>query len=339
VTVQTPPPAPGDAASGGRSSRRRGIVTPYDFRRPTTLAREHSRALEVAFETFARQWSTLLLTRLRQPSQATLVSVDALTYDDYVRGLPAHGVLVTFTPYVGAEPALVQLSARAALDCLDFMLGGRGGTTAEAAERELTEIERRLLEDLVVRTLGDLTYAFAAVMPLEPKLGVVETNPQFLQLAAANDVVIVASLTLAVGEDAEREPDQVSLMLPLGPIIARLQDAGGDRERSDDQLRAQRLASDRLARAVPELPVEVLARFAPRATHPPEVLSLAVGDVVRLRHPTTRPLDVVSNGVVLARAVAGTSGSRLACLVVDAGDSPLASAPASSTSPAEESTR
>ena len=315
--MQTPaaPPAP-----SGRK-RRRGVVTPYDFRRPTTMAREHVRALEVAFETFARQWSTLLLTRLRQPSQVALVGVEAITYDDYVRSLPTAGVLSTFVPYVGAEPGLLQLTSRSALDCLDFLLGGTGSTggtggapsSTDSAEREPTEIERRLLADLVERTLADLKYAFAAVLPLEPRLGGTETNPQFLQLAAANDVVVVATMTLALGEDGQ--PEQLSVMLPMAPIVARLSEAG-DRVRSGEQITAARQAAGRLARAVPNLPVEVSARFAPMPTHPPEVLSLEVGDVLRLRHPTSRPVELVVNDVVLARAVAGTNGSRLACLVV-----------------------
>lgn len=309
--MQTPaaPPAP-----SGRK-RRRGVVTPYDFRRPTTMPREHVRALEVAFETFARQWSTLLLTRLRQPSQVVLVGVEAITYDDYVRSLPASGLLSTFLPYVGAEPGLLQLTSRSVLDCLDFLLGGPGSAAAggEAAEREPTEIERRLLADLVERTLADLKYAFASVLPLEPRAGSTETNPQFLQLAAANDVVVVATMTLALGEDGE--PEQLSVMLPMAPIVARLAEAG-DRIRSGEQITAAREAAGRLARAVPNLPVEVSARFAPMPTHPPEVLSLAVGDVLRLRHPTSRPIELVVNDVLLARAVAGTNGSRLACLVV-----------------------
>lgn len=314
MSVQTPPPT----ALGGGRKRRRGVVTPYDFRRPTTLAREHTRALEVAFETFARQWSTLLLTRLRQPSTVTLVSVDALSYDEYVRSLPGHGALVTFTPESGSEPGLLQLSSVTALDCLDLMLGGSGGTLPEEAQRELTEIERRLLDDLLVRTLADLAYAFATIIPLDPQLGVIEANPQFLQLAAANDVVVVAALTIAIGEDATPEP--LTVMLPLGPLVGRLTDAGGDRARTAEQLRSLAVAGERLSRTVPELPVEVSARFTPMPTHPPAVLALRVGDVVRLAHPTTRPLDVVTNGVVLASAVAGTAGSRLACLVVTTGD-------------------
>lgn len=309
MTVQTPA-AP--LASSGRK-RKRGVVTPYDFRRPTTMPREHTRALEVAFETFARQWSTMLLSRLRAPSQVTLSSVVAITYDDYVRSLPSQGVFTTFAPYVGSEPALFQMTSRTALECLDYLLGGMGGTTDEAAARELTEIEKRLLVDLMQRTLGDLKYAFASVLPLDPKLGATEDNPQFLQLAAANDVVIVATMTLGLGEDGEA--DEVTVMLPMAPIVARFSETG-DRVRSSEQVSAAREAGRRLSRAVPNLPVDVSARFSPMTTHPPEVLGLAVGDVLRLRHPTSRPLDVVVNDVVLARAVAGTNGSRLACLVV-----------------------
>ncbi|SDQ19853.1 flagellar motor switch protein FliM [Quadrisphaera sp. DSM 44207] len=304
MTVQTSaPPAP--------RKRRRGVVTPYDFRRPTALAREHTRALEVAFETFARQWSTLLLTRLRTPCQVTLSGVTSRTYDEYVRSLPGHSVLVTFTPAEGSGPGLVQLDTGTALDCVDFMLGGRGG--GAHPERELTEIEFRLLRDLVTRSLADMAYALAGVLPLEPAVTGIDYNPQFLQAAAAADVVVIATLGIALGEDAEAV--EATIMLPTGQLLARLRDAG-DRARSVEQLRKERQAADVLSRAVPELPVEVSARFAAMTTRPAEVLALSVGDVLRLPHPTTRPLDVVTADVVLARAVAGTSGHRLACLVV-----------------------
>jgi flagellar motor switch protein FliM len=307
VTVQTPSPA-------GSRKRRRGVVTPYDFRRPTTLAREHTRALEMAFETFARQWSTLLLTRTRQPSQVVLNAVIASSYDEYVRSLPGSGVLFTFRPDAAGDQGLLQLTSATALTALDLLLGGRGAPGSEDDERELTEIERRLMQDLVLRTLGDLAYAFATVAPMSPVLGVLESSPQFLQLAAAADVVLVATFGVAIGENAD--PEEASMMLPLGPLVARLQEQGGDRAASEDSQRARRQAADVLSRAVPELPVDVIARMAPLTMRPRQVVALNVGDVLHMPHPTTRPLDVVTNDVVLARAVAGASGNRLACLIV-----------------------
>uniref|UniRef100_UPI0037045857 hypothetical protein n=1 Tax=Vibrio cidicii TaxID=1763883 RepID=UPI0037045857 len=66
----------------------------YDFRRPTTLAREHSRVLELAFETFARQWATQLTAKVRVLSQVTCDSVAMQTYDEYAASLPATTAMV-----------------------------------------------------------------------------------------------------------------------------------------------------------------------------------------------------------------------------------------------------
>ena len=44
---------------------------------------------------------------------------------------------------------------------------------------------------------------------------------------------------------------------------------------------------------------------------------LAVGDLVMLTHPSSRPLDVVVDDKVLAHAVVGANGRQLACQVVN----------------------
>ena len=61
---------------------------PFDFRRPSKFSRDHTRALQVVHETFARQFSTVLATTLRTPSNVTLTSVEQLTYDEYIAALP-----------------------------------------------------------------------------------------------------------------------------------------------------------------------------------------------------------------------------------------------------------
>ena len=48
-----------------RRTKKSGSPEVYDFRRPMTLAREHGRVLERAFETYARQWGNQLSARLR----------------------------------------------------------------------------------------------------------------------------------------------------------------------------------------------------------------------------------------------------------------------------------
>ena len=131
--------------------------------------------------------------------------------------------------------------------------------------------------------------------------------------------VLVASFTLRVGE---RE-DAVTLMLPADVLLAPLRAArrrrrplrrGAPRRRR----RPRRPRARRAGRAGRGRGAVRARSSSTRATSS----DLAVGDVLPLSHPSADPLDVVVDEVVLARAAAGSHGSRLACLVVTVEENP-----------------
>ena len=284
---------------------------PYDFRRPLTLPREHARHLEMAFERFGRQFGNQLTARLRALSHLTLDGLTLSTYDEYVNLLPTPTAMVLCTLAQTRQTAMLQLPVAATMVWIDYLFGGDGrGDDREG--RELTEIELTLVSDLLQHALGDLSYAFAAMLPLDVSVRAVQYNPQFVQAVGASDSVLVATFTLASGE---RE-DTATFMLPAELLLASLRANEGTDARTPEERRAHALALVELDAAVQEVPVDVSVRFAPVTVSPRDVLSLAVGEVLPLSHPTSKPLDVVVDGVVLARAAAGNNGSRLACMVV-----------------------
>lgn len=295
------------------AARRKRSAEPeaYDFRRPMTLAREHSRALEMAYETYARQWGTQLTSRLRVMAQVTLESVEMRSYDEYVRSLPPMTAMVLCGVDQGRSTGMLQLPIETTMIWIDHLLGGPGLPTGEA-DRELTEIEWHLLRDLLQHALRDLTYAFASVCELDVAVRTVQYNPQFVQAAAASEPVIVTTFVLVV---AGRE-STATLMLPADVLLTALQAGEAQDGRSAEAVREHEIALDRIAEQVQGVPVAVSVRFAPVTVTPPDVADLQVGDVVPLRHRSDRPLDVVVGDVVLARAALGTQGTRLACLVV-----------------------
>lgn len=282
----------------------------YDFRRPMTLAREHGRALEMAYETYARQWSTQLTSRLRVMAQVTLESVEMRSYDEFVQTLPAMTTMVLCSTDQGRSTALLHMPMDTTMVWIDHLLGGPGLPTAE--ERELTEIEWHLLRDLLQHSLRDLTYAFASIGEVDVAVRTVQYNPQFVQATAASEPVIIASFALNV---ANRE-STAQLMVPASVLLTALEAGEATDGRSAETVREHQIALGRLADQVQEVPVGVSVRFAPRVLAARDVAGLEVGDVVALHHRADRPLDVVVDDVVLARAALGTQGSRLACLVV-----------------------
>jgi flagellar motor switch protein FliM len=300
-------------AQGAAVPRQRsGTVEPklYDFRRPLTLAREQSRRLEMAFERFARMWGTQLSSRLRVPYTVVSDQLVLRTYDEYVSTLPSPTLMVLCQVEQTRQVAAVQIPVATAMVWVDYLFGGTG--IGDDRERELTDIEFTVVRDLLQRALDDLGYTFASVVPLTVDVRSVQYNPQFVQAVGASEPVVVASFKFTVGE----RHDVATLMLPADLMLTEPASGEPDADRAAEQARVRAQARARLETSVQSVPVEVAVRFAPSVVHPRDIGDLKVGDVLPLGHPASQPLDVVVDGVVLARAAAGSHGSRLACQVV-----------------------
>jgi flagellar motor switch protein FliM len=301
----------GPSRAAGRINRRSKSAgpEPYDFRRPTNLSREHVRTLQIAYETFARQFTTILTTSLRAVSQVTLISIEQFTYDEYISSLSSPTIVAKLSMEPLPGTAIAEFSLAVAMTSIDHMLGGSGGPQPE---RPLTEIEAPLLNGLLDRMLGELRYAFEGIASVRPQLSGIEYNPQFVQAGGASDPVIVASFEMRVGA----EECVATICLPFGMIFPKLQGDRNDVQLSPAQHAAREAAHRNLVAGMESVPLDVAVRFQQMRMRPEDLINLRPGDVVTLNHPTTQPLAVTTAGLTFAHAVPGTQGSRLACLVV-----------------------
>ncbi|MEL5990614.1 flagellar motor switch protein FliM [Microbacterium phosphatis] len=285
----------------------------YDFGRPATLAREHARSLEMAFETFARQWATQLTDKTRVRAQVGLEHVSLMTYGEYADSLP-HTTTLVACALPDAEPStVVQFPLTAALSWIIQMVGGRPVDAAE--ERPLTPIEQALIRHLMADALENLTSALGGLFPRGLAVSGIQYSPQFAQLASAGDPVIVARFSLRLAERSV----PASIMLPAGPVLDRLSSASPEAPVQN--------APGLIRRQIEDTPVELAVRLAAMPVHPADVLGLSVGDVLHLPHAADRPLDLVAGDVPVATAAVGTSGARLACVITSITSSPHADHP------------
>ena len=298
--------------STGRGTRRARSAGPekYDFRRPTKLAREHVRTLQVAYETFARQYTTLLTSTLRAVSQVSLLSIEQVTYDEYISSLnnPTCMFMIEMPPLPGVT--IFEFSLTTALAWVDHMLGGPGG---KQPQRPLTDIEVPLVNSMLDRVFGELRFAFEPIVELSaPTIVGLEYNPQFAQNAGASDAMIVTSFEMKVGS----QECVATICMPFASIFPKLRPDSGGAELTDAQRQARDAALRAMTAGLGSTPVDVSVRFNSVLMTPRDLVTLRPGDIVPLEHPVTSPLAVTSHGVTFAHAVAGSSGNRLACLVV-----------------------
>jgi flagellar motor switch protein FliM len=273
------------------------------------LSRENTRALQIAFETYARQASTVMTSALRSPASFTLLGVEQQNYNEYVETLSDPTYLTVFSLEPLQQPAVLQMPLAATMTSVDRLLGGPG--TPQQPERPLTELESVVVHGLYERLVTEVRYAFGSLVSVQPVVTGVEYSPQLAQVAAASDAMIVARFALAQGETEH----EVTLAFSFNGLLPHLTSAGTgtitERER-----REREEAKARLAAGFQDVPVEVAVRFRGIAADPVELAGLVVGDLVRLRHPAEAPLDMTAADVVFAHATTGSHGQRLACLIV-----------------------
>lgn len=287
--------------SARSSVRPEGDVELYDFGRSTTLSREHARILEMSFETFARQWGSQLSARTHGRSHVAVEAVTMQTYDEYGGSLPPATTLVVCALPGSDARAVIQFPAALATAWVVQMVGGRPVDTAEA--RPLTHIEQALVGAVMRDAIEHLTRSLDGLLPEGITIAGIQHSSQFTQVAAANEPVIVALLSIRSGGRALG----ASVMLPASVILRALSSAATGAP--------EITTPGAIDRQVERTPVELALRLAPRTVRPHEVLDLAVGDLLTLPHSADRPLELMVGDQPFATAAVGTSGARLACVV------------------------
>jgi len=291
------------------AGRRRSEPRTYDFRRPTKLSREHVRILQIAQEAFARQATTVLTSMLRTGARMELDGIEQYSYDDYIATLPAQCFIATFTLDPLPGKGLLVYPLDTAMAIVDHMLGGAGG--ADQPSRPMTAMETAITGHLLDRLLSELADTFTALTPVQPTLAGLEYNPQLAQAAAGSETVMVASHRMRIGN---REP-VATLMLPFSSFAPALNNAASP-QLTESALRKRQRAAEALTERISHVPVDVSVRFAPLQVPSTDLLDLAVGDVLLLRHPRDSPLEVTTNDETFAHAIASNHRRRLAAEIV-----------------------
>lgn len=166
----------------------------YNFRRPDKFSKDNLRALRDIHREFSKAISLVLSGYLRMRVEIEIVSVDQLTYEEFVRSMPSPisvGVF-EFEPLSGQ--ILLGISFEVISCIVNRMLGGVG--VIDAQNRELTDIEKALAKKVINIIIKSLEDAWNTIVPVTGKFISLDDNYQSIQVATAGE--IVALLTFEV---------------------------------------------------------------------------------------------------------------------------------------------
>jgi len=203
----------------------------YNFKRPDKFSKEQIRAISIIHETFARLATNSLSAQLRSVVNVNVASVDQLTYEEFIRGVPCPTTLAIInmesqpiskgedSPPVSLKGhSLFEIDPFITFSIIDKICGGFGKIKSQ---RELTDIEIYIMEGIIVRMLGNIREAWNQVLDFSPRLGQINTNPKFVQIVQPTEMVVLVKMKIKIG-DVEGFINICIPNITIEPIIEKL---------------------------------------------------------------------------------------------------------------------
>ncbi|MGB9885513.1 MAG: flagellar motor switch protein FliM [Moorellales bacterium] len=282
---------------------------PYDFRRPNKFSKEQLSTLFMIHDNFGRLVSNFLSGYLRTSVQVKIVSVDQVTYEDFLVSIPMPTLITVFSLAPLKGTAILETSSAFVFPILDLLLGGTGFMPQKA--RELTDIEIGVLRRVNARILEQLRYAWGDLVSFEPHIEFLETNPQFNQVLSPNETVAVITFTTQVGETQGLINlcwPYISLEAVVGRLTARYWFAAQEAE--DEEASRQVLIQ-----LLEEVPVELAVRVGSTRITLREFLDLQPGDAIALDRSVKEDLELLVEGRPYLYGQPGVVGKKLGLLL------------------------
>lgn len=284
-------------------------VKNYDFKRPAKFSKEHLRTLEIIFEHYGRLLATNLPVLLRKNIQVTVASSETVTFSEFTNALSNPVILgiINFQPLGGN--IILDLAANLGFAMIDRMLGGKGIPLEK--NRDFSDIEMTILERIMIQAIQLLREPWKNVLEVNPLLDRIETNPQFAQVIAPNEMIAIVTLNMKIGE----VEGFMNVCLPyftLESVMDRLNTKYWFSTMQEDNDENYSMYIESLIKRV-DVPVKVIMGKSMVSVN--DFVNLQPGDIIRLDTHIDSELDVYVGNIRKFNAVPGTEKDKYAARV------------------------
>ena len=292
--------------AGITSTGSQKMVSVYDFRHPDRVSKDQMRALRTIHERFGRMFATYLSSTLRMMVDIKVDSIDQVTYSEYAMSLttPACIYVIEFENLGGS--GLIELSSDLFFILLDRQLGGSGKSSIES--REVTIIEQKVLEKVLVNALTFLNEAWQSITPLGCILKSFETNAQFVQIAPPSETVVIINLDVYIRDKTY----SINLAIPYYVIEPVMQNLSAQTWISLAQRSEKEDQDNLIEESIRQSEVDLIANLGSARISIRDFVNLQVGDLIRLNEKTESPLKVSVNERLKFLGSPGTLGNHKA---------------------------
>lgn len=267
-------------------------ISVYDFKRPERVSKDQMRAFQALHDGFSREFGAHLSGMLRSIVEVKLISVDQLTYSEFVFSLE-NPTCFNLLRSEGLEGHMIlDLNPSIVYPIVDRLLGGGKSPGQNVPRRPLTEIELRLASRITDMAVQALTHSWAKLCDLKLRVMQVESNPQLVQIVPPNEVIVLISFEIALGETR----GIMNLCIPYNTIEPVAGKLSANTWSSYTQKHLDKRQQLHLQSNLETAAVEMVVYLANMRITASELLDLDVGDVLMTGQDKSGALRVEIEG-------------------------------------------
>lgn len=290
-------------------SKEEKSVKNYDFKRPTKFSKEQLRTLELIFEHYGRLLSTNLPAYLRKNVTVTVVTSETITFNEFTNSLSNPVILgiANFQPLKGN--IIIDMGSEVGYAILDRMLGGQGRAIEKM--RDFSEIELNILNRIMAVCTDLLREPWKNVLDITPYIERIETNTQFAQIIAPNEMIALVTLSIKIGE-VEGFLNMCLPFITIQDIVDNLNTKFWFTNKNNSNDEDQSVYIESMLRKV-DVPVKAV--LGKSSIPVKDFLGLQVGDVIKLGTRVDSEMDIYVDKIKKFSAVPGKERDKYAVRV------------------------
>jgi len=251
-------------------------LEPHDFRQSSLLSPRQMRKLRAHEMHFLTAMESRVALFLRSEFPVKLAGIEIVAFQKLTEAWagPTHLVLFKAEPLRGV--AVLEIPLLLGLTIVDRLMGGAGHV--EPTKREISEIEKALLDQIVQMILEEWCNNWAVVKPLKPSLLGCESNGRYLQTAPPQTNMLTLAIDARLGDCA----GQIKLVIPYAALEPCLRQLCVGSEPSAETPAPAPAAPARWNRCLDDVALELTAEWQGMELSARDILHLKVGDVLQV---------------------------------------------------------
>lgn len=281
--------------------------SPYEWGRNDKFTSDQNRFLQKIFSDFAEKTVQKLSPLLKSRYNMELISIKTRSYHSYLNSLPDPTPVLVFS-INDAVSGFLDVDFELAFSLFERLLGGRGGPPPENQRPYFTDLEKTILKIPFLKILASYGEAWQGVQQIEPKFQSLEFNPNAVYICSPSELMVVTSFQVNLAQ----AQGLLSLCLPFQHLRDIIPKTSFDTWQHTSGVNIVSDGAVIFPETIQNAKVPVSLSLGRAELLFQELLTIEVGDTIRLDAEVSQPLRVKVNDKTKFFGQPGIKDGRMA---------------------------